>query len=489
MFCIGQAGTNLLFLWHGIVRCLGIVPIGLHRIDLFPTYMYQYFLNNREHYRSLVVLGVPIIIGQLGAIITGLADTIMVGQHSTAELAAASFVNNVINAFIILGTGFSYNLTPLIGENLAKNKCIAIGGWLKNSLVANFTTTLFIVSVLLLLYFNLDILQQPKELMPLIRPYFLITLSSIVFVMLANSFRQFVEGIAHPMVSMWVLLVGNLFNVIGNYILIYGQFGAPEMGLLGAGISTLISRMLILLLFVAVFMRRTAYAPYRKGIAAIRINRMSWRQLNAIGWPIGVQQGLEAGTFCVTAIMIGWLGSLSLAAHQVAITISLISFTVYLGLGSAVAIRTSYYRGCGDWFLVRKIAVAGVHLALVIVALVCLFLFVTRDFLGLVFTDDVAVNDIVKLVLPILMLYQVGDSIQIVLTNSLRGLADVTVIMCISFLAYFMIAVPSGYFFGFVLHWGITGVWLAYPIGFACSVCLLGLRMRWQVHRHLEQGK
>lgn len=447
--------------------------------------MIQTIKNYKQHYKSLIILGIPIIVGQLGAIVTGLADTVMVGQHSTEELASASFVNNVINAFIILGTGFSYNLTPLIGENLAKNKHIAIGGWLKNSLVANFTTTILIVTVLLAMYFNLDLLSQPEELMPLIRPYYLITLSSVIFVMMANSFRQFVEGIDNPAVSMWVLLIGNLLNIIGNYILIYGKFGAPELGLFGAGISTLVSRIIILLLFIVVFVRRTAYAPYRKGIAAIRINRHSWKQLNIIGWPIGLQQGLEAGTFCVTAIMIGWLGSLALAAHQIAITISLISFTIYLGLGSAVAIRTSYFKGANDWFMVRKITIAGIHIALAIVFLVCFTLFVTKDFLGFFFTDDVAVNDVVKTLLPILMIYQIGDSIQIVLTNSLRGLADVKVIMWISFLAYFIIAIPCGYACGFIFNWGISGVWLAYPIGFACSVTLLGLRMKRQIDRNI----
>ena len=448
--------------------------------------MFNYLRDYKTQYKSLITLGIPIIVGQLGAIVTGLADTIMVGQHSTEELAAASFVNNVINAFIILGTGFSYNLTPLIGENLAKNKFIAIGGWLKNSLVANFTTTVLILILLSGIYINLDTLNQPTEIMPLIRPYYLITLASVIFVMMANSFRQFVEGIANPSVSMWILLSGNLLNIIGNYILIYGKFGAPEMGLLGAGISTFLSRIVILLLFIGVFMRRTSYAPYRKGVAAIRINRKSWKILNAIGWPIGVQQGLEASTFCITAIMIGWLGSLQLAAHQIAITISLISFTIYLGLGSAIAIRTSYFKGADNWPMVRKITLAGVHLALVIVCIVCSILFLTKDFLGFVFTDDVAVNDIVKTLLPILMLYQIGDSIQIVLTNSLRGLADVKIIMWISFIAYFIIAIPFGYICGFHLNWGISGIWLAYPIGFACSVTLLAMRMKGQLHKNLE---
>ncbi len=453
----------------------------MERIRLFQT-----LSDYKKQYKSIIVLGIPIIIGQFGAIITGLADTIMVGQHSTAELAAASFVNNVINAFSILGTGFSFSLIPLIGESMAKHKYIAIGGWLKNSIVANFTTTILIVSVLSGIYLNLEMLDQPQELKPLIEPYFLISLSSVVFVMLANSFRQFVEGIAQPSISMWVLLIGNLLNVIGNYILIYGKLGCPEMGLIGAGISTLVSRIFMLLMFIAVFMKRKDYVPYRKGFREIRISLSWWKKLNVIGWPIGLQQGMEAGTFCVTAIMTGWLGSLSLAAHQVAITISLISFTTYLGLGSAVAIRTSFFKGAGDWAKVRKITLAGIHLVIGVALVVCVVLFITKDYIGFVFTDDVKVNDVVKILLPILMLYQLGDSMQIILTNSLRGLSDVNVIMWISFVAYFLVAIPCGYLLGFPVGMGISGVWLAYLIGFACSVTLLGLRMRSQIRKHLH---
>ncbi len=451
--------------------------------------MHKKLKNYQDYYRSLITLGVPIIIGQLGGIITGFADTIMVGQHSTEELAAASFVNNVINAFIILGTGFSFNLTPLIGESLARRKRIAIGTWLKNSLVANLSTTLLLLSILTLIYLNLDSMGQPAEIMPLIRPYFAISLFSIIFVMMANSFRQFVEGIANPSISMWVLLAGNLLNVAGNYLLIYGKCGLPEMGLLGAGISTLLSRIVMLGLFIAVFMRGKAYRSYRKGFALGRINTASWKKLNAIGWPIGLQQGLEAGTFCITAIMVGWIGKLELAAHQIAITVSLISFTIYLGLGAAVAIRTAYYKGAGNWEMVRKITLAGNHLALMVVAVICLMLFIARPWLGYLFTNDEEVIRIVRVIIPILMLYQLGDSIQIILTNALRGLADVNVIMIISLIANFAIAIPAGYALGFIFDFGIAGIWFSYPISFACSVIMLTIRARRQIGSHLSPDR
>lgn len=433
-------------------------------------------MEYKQHIKSLVLLGLPIIIGQLGNIVTGLADTVMVGQHSTDELAAASFVNNVINAFIILGTGFSFNYTPIIGEHIAINKRIAIGGWLKNSLMANTTTTALILLVLFLIYINVGYLGQPEELMPLIRPYYLVLMSSVLFVMLSNTFRQFVEGIMDASISMWVLTLVNAINIAGNYVLIYGKCGFPELGLLGAGISTLLSRIMMLLLFVAVFMRQEKYKPFRKGFLVTPFRKAYWKRLNLIGWPIAFQQGIEAATFCITTIMIGWLGGMALAAHQVAIAVSTVSFTIYLGLGSAVAIRTSMFKGLQDWRNVRRVTLAGVGLAVLLSVTLSLLLYLCCDTIGSYFTDDEAVLQIVAILLPILIAYQFGDSIQIVLANALRGLSDVTSIMVISFVAYFIIAIPAGYAIAFFLDKGIAGIWLSYPIGFTCSVILLGMR-------------
>ena len=436
-----------------------------------------------RNYRSLLRLAIPIIIGQLGGIITGLADTIMVGQHSTAELAASSFVNNVLNTFIIFGTGFSFALTPLVGENLARNKKYVVSAWLKNSIVANLLLALIITAILSVIYFNVHRFGQPVELLPLIKPYFIISMISIIFVMLANSFRQFVEGITNPTVSWCVLIIGNVVNIIGNYVLIYGKWGFPEMGLMGAGYSTLISRILMLVMFIAVFLFRPSYKAYRKGFMRMWVLPNRLIRVTKIGVPIALQQGLEAATFSLTAIMVGWLGSTELAAHQVVIAISTISFTTYLGLGSATAIRTSFYKGANDWTQVKKTTVAGLHLGVIVSTLTCLALYIFRNEISFVFSDDPNVAVIVITLLPILMLYQYVDGAQIVLANSLRGLSDVKPIMWISFITNFLLAIPAGYVLGFPLGMGIRGIWMAYPIGFVFSVILLGLRARKLMNR------
>ena len=436
-----------------------------------------------SNYKSLLKLAIPIIIGQLGGIITGLADTIMVGQHSTAELAASSFVNNVLNTFIIFGTGFSFALTPLVGENIARDKKYVVSAWLKNGIVANLILALVLVAILTVIYFNVEHFGQPSELMPLIKPYFVISMISIIFIMLANSFRQFVEGITNPSVSMWILVTGNMLNILGNYLLIYGKWGLPEMGLMGAGYSTLISRIFMFVMFVLVFLLRPSYKAYRKGFMRMWVLPNRLIRVTKLGVPIAFQQGLEAATFSLTAIMVGWLGSTELAAHQVVISISTISFTTYLGLGSATAIRTSFFKGAKDWNQVRKTTVAGLHLGVIVSTLTCLALFIFRNDVSFVFSSDPQIATIVVMLLPILMLYQYVDGAQIVLANALRGLSDVKPIMWISFVTNFLIAIPAGYLLGFPFGMGIRGVWLAYPIGFVFSVILLGMRARKLMNR------
>ena len=207
-------------------------------------------------------------------------------------------------------------------------------------------------------------------------------------------------------------------------------------------------------------------------------------RITKIGIPIAFQQGLEAATFSLTAIMVGWLGSTELAAHQVVISISTISFTIYLGLGSATAIRTSFYKGAKDWVQVRRTSVAGVHLGVIVSTITCIALYLLRNDISFAFSDDPKVAVIVVALLPILMLYQYVDGAQIVLANALRGLSDVKSIMWISFVTNFLIAIPAGYILGFPCGMGIEGVWLAYPIGFVFSVALLGFRARKLMNRN-----
>lgn len=186
------------------------------------------------YYKPLTMLGVPIVVGQLGTIVLAFADTLMIGHHATSELAAAAFVNNIINLVIIFALGFSYAVTPTVGTLYGQEKTQRIGEMVRNAICANLLLAALIVGVMGGFYLSIDHLGQPAELLPLIKPYYLVLLASLPFVCLFNVFKQFADGITDTALSMWVLIGGNILNIFGNWVLIYGQLGAPELGLTGA---------------------------------------------------------------------------------------------------------------------------------------------------------------------------------------------------------------------------------------------------------------
>ena len=433
------------------------------------------------HYRALLGLGLPIVIGQIGVIVLGFADTIMVGHHSSVELAAASFVNNMFNLAIIFSTGFAYGLTPVVGRLFGEKKTFEIGQVLKNSLLANTVLAALVCALLLALYLNLDRLGQPDELIPYMRPYFMVLFVSLPFVLWFNAFKQFSDGITDTKVSMWILLGGNLLNIIGNYILIYGKLGLPVMELTGAGLSTLISRILMVVAYVVLFFFTNRYRHFRKGFSTGKINRADFTLLNRLGWPIAAQMGMETASFSLSAIMVGWLGSTELATYQVMIAVSQICFMMYYGMGAAVSVRISNFLGQRDFYNVNRTANTGFHIILVMIICTSVPIYLLRHHIGGWFTDDASVSLMVAQVIVPFLLYQFGDGLQINFANALRGIADVRPMMLFSFIAYFVISLPLGYIFGFTLNWGITGIWMAFPFGLTSAGIMYYLRFRYKV--------
>lgn len=430
------------------------------------------------HYRSLLSLGIPIMIGQLGMIILGFADTMMVGHHSTTELGAASFVNNIMNLVIITATGFSYGLTPIVGGLFGREELPQAGRALRCALLANLMAGAVMMAALAILYLNVGNIGQPAELMPYIRPYFLVLLASMPFVMLFNAFKQFTDSITETRTSMWILLSGNLLNIIGNYVLIYGKAGMPEMGVVGAGVSTLFSRVVMVALFLFVFLVKKKMRPYRDGFFRLGWSRQLVRRLVSLGTPIALEMGMETASFSLSIIMVGWLGTIALASHQVMITISQFTFMVYYGLGAAVAVRTSYFNGQNDRVNVRHTVVAGLQVMVALELLLGGIIFLLRNHIGGWFTDSPEVSaTVISLMLPF-FIYQFGDGLQITYANALRGIADVKPLMVIAFIAFFVISLPVGYICGFVFHFGLVGIWMAFPFGLTSAGVMMWLRFK-----------
>ena len=405
------------------------------------------------------------MMGQMSSIVMGFADTLMVGRYGTNELAAAGFVNNILGLLAIGGMGFSYGLTPVVGALLGEGKVHSIAGKLKNGIFACSAVGVLLMLLAGLFMLMLPWLGLPGELLPLIRPYLLMMLLSLLPLMTFNAYKQFCDGLQDTSVPMWIMLACNAFNVLANWMLIFGHCGFPEMGLLGAGLATLLSRLLEFLLLAGVFHLTGRYALYRRDFPGTCITGADQRELYRMGCPVALQLGLEAASFSLSAVYVGWLGATALAAHQIMIVVGRLFFMLYYGMAAAVAVRVSYYRGAGETEQTRRVAFAGLHLCWFIGLCLAIPLLLLRGRLGMLFTHSADVPALVAMLCVPFLIYQVGDALQCVYANALRGMARVKPMVRIAFVAYIVISLPLGYLFGFVCGWGLTGIWMAFPFG------------------------
>lgn len=433
--------------------------------------------------REILRIGLPIMLGQACVIILAFADNIMIGWHSVDELAASSFVNNVMNLFILTELGFATGMTPMIGADNGTGNIKGIGITVKNGLMTNGIFGGISIILLTIIYFCLDHFGQAPELMPYIKPYFAIIGISTLFALGFNVLKQFTDGICRPMISMTLLMIGNLLNIFGNWVLIYGKLGFPEMGLTGAGISTLVSRALILLVFVVFIFKSKKMNEYARAIKEALLSRGEMKTVFKMGYPVGIQMALESSTFTFAAVMAGWLGVIQLAAHQVVITISQLFFLMMQGLSFAVSILVSNAFGRKDLGSVREYARKGYFMTLGISATLSALLYCFRYQAAGIFTDSPEVSAMAVSLFFLLFAYQFGDGLQLCFANVLRGIQDVRPIMYAAFVSYYLIAIPSAYVLGFKTSLGIHGIWLGFPIGLTLAGIFFYARYRSDLKR------
>ena len=432
-----------------------------------------------KEYRALTKLGVPIAVGQIGLTLQNLADNIMVGQHSTLELAAAGFVNNLFIMALLLLIGYSMGSISQIGALYSQGNKQRIVSILKSSLWADVLQSLFLSLVLVGLYVSLPYLGQPEELIPLMKPYLVIQLCSLPLMGLVNGFRRMTDSINDTKVAMVIVLAGNIWNICFNWLLIFGHCGFPEMGIIGAAWATFSSRLLMTLLYIIIFFLTRHYQDYMQYWRTEKANWQDIKLLNRLGWPIAIQMGMETASFSLCAILLGWIGTMALAAHQVMLNIANIIFMFYVGIGTAVSIRVSNYNGLNDQRGVRHASFAGYEMVLLSGLIMSILAIIYSKDASMLFTDSEEVAVIVSgLVFP-LILYQLGDGTQTVFSNALRGLGDVKKLMKYSFIAYIIISLPLSYLFGNTLGWGAFGIWMGFPFGLSAAGILYFRRFLW----------
>ena len=420
--------------------------------------------RNAKYYKQIMTVGLPILLGQLGVIITGFVDTMMVGRYSTDALASASYVNSVFNLMSIVCLGFSYGITPIVGAYFAKGETSLIGVAVKTALLLNVLFGLLCGVVMLIMYIFLDEMGQPEHLLPLMRPYYIVILVSMLPMVAVNALRQFTDGITDTKLGMIILLGGNVLNVVGNYLLIYGAYGFPEWGLFGAGVSTLVARVLMLVAYVVCICVMSKYRPYLRGFIDGIVTFGEMLQVTKLSFPISMQMGMETAIFTVATVFVGWLGADYLAAYQVVLVMGTFGFMVYYSFGASMSIMIANYAGAGEKEKVRRCARAGYVIILgSALAASLMILLAGKHVMWLVTQDEAVIGIALSLIVPWIV-YQLGDATQVAYANALRGIKCVMPVMKYAFWSYVVLGIPACYVFAFPLGGGIVGVYLSFAV-------------------------
>lgn len=441
---------------------------------------------------------------QFGAALVGLADSIMVGHYSTADLAAVSFSNALFFTVMVFSMGALMGITPLVGqvhgrlEKLRKegttdeeieHKHEQIASYLTNGLVFTGLMSVLSLAILAPCIGSLDVFGQEPEVVKCARPYYLLIVLSIVPFLLFTFSKQFMEGLGNTTIAMLITIGCNLLNILLNWVLIFGHWGFPAMGAEGAGWASLIARCLMPVCFVAAMLCKTEWRLYIVSMRRYLITRREVSNLITIGVPIGLQSFAEAFLFTASFVIIGWISKESLAAHHIANQMADLTFMLALGIGSATTIRVSHQLGKGDLQAVRMASRASVHLCLLMNTIGAAIMICGRNIIPYIFTNDPEVIPIASTLLVIAGTFQYADGLQCIGAAMLRGIQDVRVPMRIALFSYIGVALPLGLALTFPMGLGAKGMWLAFIIALAIPAVLFHLRFRRQLKRMSDSDR
>ncbi len=439
------------------------MTINSSRINLWKAY--------RAEYKTLFRLGIPVLVTQLGIIVVSFADTMMVGAYGVDELAAAAFVNSLFVIPVVMQIGFAQGLTPLIGALFGRGENEETGATLHAGLQINVAVSLVLTLMMGILYFFLDCFGQPQEILPLVREYYLIILATMLPLMVFNTFQQTCNGVNDTSMPMWMILGSNILNIAGNWLLIFGNLGAPELGLTGAGLSTLVARYAGTIGIIILFFRANRYKPYLPGFRMRKplgnIRKTVW----LTSYPVMIQSGVECLLWSMGAVVSGWFGKIQLAAYQVVNTMAQLGFMTFISFGTATSIRVANFTGLNDLRGVTRITAAGLHLNILLSTFASLiFLFGGKWLIGCFTPDTRVIASALTLIAP-LLIYQYMDAIQITYCNAIRGTSRVKPLLWISTISYIVIGIPVLLLFAKTLQGGNIGVYYSFDVAlFAASL-------------------
>ncbi|WP_035557204.1 MATE family efflux transporter [Hymenobacter sp. IS2118] len=434
--------------------------------------------NLRSHLRPTLLLAFPVMLSQLGHVLVNFVDSVVVGHIGKVPLAAVGVGVSTTSVLLVLGIGLSMGAVPLVAAASGRRDLPELGRLLVASVWMSALAGLVLAGVGQLLPWLMQFLGQPPEVVALAGPWVQVISLSLFPLMVFQGFREFAAGLGLTRQAMWLSILANVINGLLCYALVYGSWGAPEMGMMGSAWATLIARGLMAALMAA-------YVLYASRLRAERAAVTSWlpagatiRRAVGLGAPIGVQMALEVGAFGLSLLMAGWLGVTTEAAHKVAIDLASMTYMAASGIAAAATIRVGHLRGAGNMGATRQAGFAAYWLTFGFMGAMGLVMVMTRNIVPYVYITDPQVVAQASTLLLIAALFQVSDGLQVVGLGALRGLEDVKVPSVVALLAYWAVALPLGYFLGFKLHLGAPGVWIGLLVGLTIVAVVLLQRFR-----------
>ncbi len=441
-----------------------------------------------KEFRYNLKLAAPVMLGMLGHTFVGLIDNIMVGQLGTAELAAVSLGNSFMFIAMSLGIGFSTAITPLVAEadgegNFDRGKSV-----FKHGLFL--CTTLGVVLFLIILVAKplMYLMKQPPEVVELAIPYLDLVAFSLIPLISFQALKQFSDGLSMTKYPMYATLVANLVNVLLNYVLIFGKFGFPEMGIVGAAVGTLVSR-IVMVVFLWVFLKKKEKSKsYVTRVNFFSLERSAINKILALGFPSALQMFFEVGIFTAAVWLSGILGKNPQAANQIALNLASMTFMIAMGLSVAAMVRVGNQKGLRQFKELKRIAISIFLLTFLIEVVFALFFTLCNEILPQIYldVDDIAnqldTTEVIAIAAKLLIvaaLFQISDGIQVVVLGALRGLQDVKIPTVITFIAYWVVGFPISYYLGLYTSYKSSGIWIGLLAGLTVSAVLLYIRFQY----------
>ncbi|MFT6215008.1 MAG: MATE family multidrug resistance protein, partial [Roseivirga sp.] len=335
-------------------------------------------LSYQQHFKKIINLAFPVVLSQIGHVMVGIVDSIMVGQIGSEALAASSFANSIVMVLMMFGIGVSYGITPLVAQADGEGDTTKISRLLRHGILLCGATGFGLMLLGYLLSFAFDGFGQPEEVISMGTPYYYVILASLIPLMIFQNFRQFLEGLSITKPTMYISIGANLINILLNYLLIYGKFGFPELGLIGAGWGTLISRLFMAIGLLIYIGKGKRTEIFKEGLRIFSISAAYFKPMLKIGVPSGAQFVFEVGAFSVAALMMGQLGVVPLAAHQIAISLVSLSYMMATGIAAASTVRIGNQIGKRDAFNLKRAGNMSFIISLIFMAF-CSVIFIAGN--------------------------------------------------------------------------------------------------------------